>query len=624
MKNIKKKVTKKVSVKKNVRNVSMKASEASMKVDLEVSLGETEDKIAKLQSVIQESVSTLGTEDSQMIAFVANGQKIIDVQNHKKNKIDYKSASRQIKMLAKEQNTNSSSIIEETFLNMLNHISDDDTDEKVRSVLKSHGLLIHADRRNLDLCFYEPIDGGLSKKELKRFLNEHDGHHLGIFSLERETRVSCYYIVDVFQYIQKQSNLSITDILSHTLVQWENFNNILVPHRTNKNGDDMDGDVFSARELALIVQWYVAYMKFETIIKNKKDVSNILAHGDRIIPMYTEVDTRNFLRRFIGDTYDKIVQYASEKLQSTFSGMWKLISTKLMIDIFSTVSCFLSQGFIYRNLITNAQTRKFLFAVIDEYILGGIISGIIRTYRGVTEGTGTYLSIGLGWLKSGLSLLGFGKFGDFLFTVINTIEIFFPKTLYGTATAGVGLLLMSGPVGVMAAIPSILTTTLWSAGIELLANKWELMAKLILPGTNMDAGLSYVIQMLQPTFLCSMLPFYKGRCQTVASKIVKLKGWIYVIMAILDILRDIGSVSGICEPSNRCLTLFKTISTQNMSNTSFDPSNDTSFDEIPLINGQKIENHHPPNHTREEITIEDDKYTFYRPRYNSTPYYIPK
>jgi hypothetical protein len=648
---MKKKVTKKQSTKKNVRSVSRKAKvlhdptmdihavkehskkqyKAEQKVSSNIESSEKEEespeeenitkyktkqKVAIIQSAMRESVSNLKPKDSQLIAFISKGQQIVEgVQKHKKN---FGTAHQKIQLLAKNvPNTDGISIVKDTFLNMLNYIHDEDTtDEKVRTVLRSHGLLLNKGSRNLkELCFYEPIEGGMPKKDLKKFLDEHAGHQLGIFSLERQTKMHCYYIVDLFNYIENKSGLNSTEIVAYTVSQWKKVH-IIVPHRPNKHGEE--DDVFSARELALIVQWYIAYMKFEKIVTNKKDVANILAHGDRIIPMYAEVDTRNFLRRFIGDTYDTIVQYASEKLQTTFSAMWRLISTKLTIDIFSTITCFIAQGFIYRNMMSSAQMGEVLIKVLDEYILGGIISGVISTYRGVTQGTGTYFSTGVSWLVQGLKFLGLDKFGDFLSTVLNAIELLVPNVLYGTVAGSVIILILSGPIGAMTALPTLVSTTVWAAGLELLAKKWELMARLLLPGTNTDAGLSYVIQMLQPTMLCSMLPFYKDRCQTVASKLVTLKGWYYIVTTIIDIFLDMGSVLGICQPSNRCRTLFATEQKPRI----VDPT-DTSFDPPPEIINGVMEAHYAPHHRREEKLMDDGTLvTLYTPHYNGTPFEI--
>jgi hypothetical protein len=119
-----------------------------------------------------------------------------------------------------------------------------------------------------------------------------------------------------------------------------------------------------------------------------------------------------------------------------------------------------------------------------------------------------------------------------------------------------------------------------------------------------------------------MLPFYKDRCQTVASKLVTLKGWYYIVATIIDIFLDMGSVLGICQPSNRCRTLFATEEKPRIvdaTNTLFDPP-----PSIMYKNGKPVlEPHHAPHHRREEKLMDDGtRVTSYKPIYNGTPYEI--
>ncbi len=220
-------------------------------------------------------------------------------------------------------------------------------DDELEKFLSDHGLSVDQDRLLETKCHFQEIPsvpGHMTKAKLEHFLDEHPGHHLGIFSIRRNDQLECYFINDLYKLVTSDVN-----------------------HRWSK------------QDVELISHWHTAYHSLQEVLRNSHYRVKILEFGRLIQPFPLEdYSTKGWFKT--------LFHKGTKFLKSTFSNMWTLLKFKLLTDIVGASTCFLIKAITMAKLMSMEKLGKLTWRVIGEYLIGEMMMNVYRSIRKLVTG----------------------------------------------------------------------------------------------------------------------------------------------------------------------------------------------------------------------------------------------
>jgi len=354
----------------------------------------------------------------------------------------------------------------------------------------------------------------MEKLDLVRFIGKNPFHELGLYSKVIDGKNTCYYIVDLFTYLNTH-----------------------------------DDSNFTTEDKTEISLWYHAYTRFLELVKNGdlpriKTVSHLLKPGKK------------------GVTY-------WDKLKLQLKGMLTIIKIKFAFDVFYAVWCYIMKGLILFQSWQNGFGGWFAWEIIKDLLIGDLVFDLISLYKrinGIQENGGGFWSS----VKSTFSDMFtgvFGEFGQSIIGVYNVLETMAPQTLnllfVGLSTVGgAGYMAYMGQIstatftGYLGASTQFVTLLGECARFEL--NKNLLLSFFQILNPHKMKGLSWLLALLVPANFCNLAPFSSVRaaCRTLTRTLAILVGWFGPMRVILDCFIDMGVLRSDILGESRCMTLF--------------------------------------------------------------------
>jgi len=423
-----------------------------------------------------------------------------------------------------------------------------DEREQIDDLLDSYSLKIGKARHLQLKCNFRevPVQGhkSLSTDELKGFLAHHPTNHLAIYSVERDSNMYCYYVVDLY-HLSKAN-----------------------PGKTIKVGDV----VFTDQEATEMVQWKDAFDRLQELIKNATDQT--IAKLKRISDFIAPTPVRG--------TAWKLLSRAGKAVKRQIERVWNLIAAQFLVDIVACVACV--SVFVYATSsavgagVVAAASTAYYWPAIKSYIIGALAQQVFAMFAKMeTSARSTWFGYIMSAALSAMAHIGLAIFSGLLKVCVSFFDAVI-KTERGASimsafaslsemsshavevvkqnagsvaaglnVAGVALAAGSGAVAVAGVVAS---TPIWvTMGFALLMYQGASAAK-----ENFDAfnpksvrfedktkGVGPLLNMLADGKLCTLVDEMFGNksmrlCKYLASSVVGSGLTLEITRAVIDLL----------------------------------------------------------------------------------------
>lgn len=242
----------------------------------------------------------------------------------------------------------------------------------VEDLLETYGLSLSKERKLSQVCSYVEINVPKNKKQadLEHFLLDNPSHHLGIFSIETNGKVSCFYVDDLITYFKTsgRKQFSDEDLQGTTAAEWE-ARKVVV-----------EGVPFSGKNIVSAIEWAAAYAKLKAMLdllaQNKPMIKAIKDFSDQIVPG----KPKGVMPRFLG----KMARGVQKKLSSIYD----LLAAKLCFDIVSSLACIFVFGYAASSMIASGAVAKsaMVWPAIKTFIIGSVVQKIYSALKTISTG----------------------------------------------------------------------------------------------------------------------------------------------------------------------------------------------------------------------------------------------